>query len=95
MDGFVRTREDNGGVHLNSGIPNRAFYLAAAALGGKVWERAGRVWFETAVSGRIDADVDFRGFARETVVVARELFGPDSVEERAVRDAWAAVGLSV
>jgi Zn-dependent metalloprotease len=95
MDGYVRTREDNGGVHLNSGIPNRAFYLAAAALGGKVWEHAGRVWFETVASGRIGSDVDFRSFARETVVVAGELFGPDSVEERAVRSAWTTVGLSI
>ena len=29
MDGFVTTNRDNGGVHTNSGIPNRAFYLAA------------------------------------------------------------------
>ena len=30
MDGYVRTTDDNGGVHINSGIPNRAFYLTAA-----------------------------------------------------------------
>ncbi len=33
MKDFIKTREDNGGVHLNSGIPNRAFYLAAKAIG--------------------------------------------------------------
>lgn len=38
MDDYIKTREDNGGVHLNSGIPNRAFYLAAKALGGFAWE---------------------------------------------------------
>jgi hypothetical protein len=32
------TRHDNGGVHVNSGIPNHAFYLAATALGGSAWE---------------------------------------------------------
>ncbi|MFD8784112.1 M4 family metallopeptidase [Kitasatospora sp. NPDC059599] len=26
--------QDNGGVHINSGIPNRAFHLAATAIGG-------------------------------------------------------------
>lgn len=31
-------RADDGGVHINSGIPNHAFYLAAMAIGGKVWE---------------------------------------------------------
>ena len=95
LDGFVRTREDNGGVHLNSGIPNHAFYLAATALGGYAWERAGRVWFETVSRRRLPDDVDFRGFARETVVVARQLFGRESAEERAVRNAWRGVGVTV
>lgn len=95
MDGYVRTREDNGGVHLNSGIPNRAFYLAAEALGGHAWERAGRVWFETVVLGRLPLDVDFRGFARETVRVARTLFGRESAEEKAVRAGWRGVGITV
>ena len=27
LDDYVETTDDNGGVHLNSGIPNRAFYL--------------------------------------------------------------------
>ena len=34
MADFVETTEDNGGVHINSGIPNRAFTLAALELGG-------------------------------------------------------------
>lgn len=33
---------DNGGVHINSGIPNRAFYLAATKIGGYAWEK---YWF--------------------------------------------------
>ena len=41
-------RNDNGGVHINSGIPNHAFYLAATALGGYAWETAGRVWYVVA-----------------------------------------------
>src|SRR5262245_7883906 len=43
MSGYVRTFQDNGGVHTNSGIPNRAFYLVAANLGGFAWERAGLI----------------------------------------------------
>ena len=35
MDEYVETNDDNGGVHLNSGIPNRAFHLAATAIGGR------------------------------------------------------------
>ena len=41
MDDFVTTDSDNGGVHLNSGIPNRAFALAAIAVGGPAWESVG------------------------------------------------------
>ena len=45
MADYVETTDDNGGVHLNSGIPNHAFYLAATAIGGHAWEvrRAGLV----------------------------------------------------
>ncbi|WP_430297311.1 M4 family metallopeptidase [Sinomonas sp. B1-1] len=95
MDGYVRTRDDNGGVHLNSGIPNRAFYLVAAELGGHAWERAGRIWFETVALRKLPLDVDFRGFARETVRVARSLFGRESAEEKAVRAGWRGVGITV
>ena len=46
MKGYVQTMEDNGGVHINSGIPNNAFYRLAVALGGFAWEKAGRIWYE-------------------------------------------------
>lgn len=95
MSKYVNTYDDNGGVHLNSGIPNHAFYLAAAALGGNAWERAGRVWFETVALQKLPLDVDFRGFARETVRVARSLYGRESAEERAVRAGWRGVGITV
>ena len=42
MASYVDTTEDNGGVHLNSGIPNRAFHLVATRLEYS-WERAGRL----------------------------------------------------
>ncbi|MCP6675344.1 M4 family metallopeptidase, partial [Klebsiella pneumoniae] len=38
MDAYDNRHEDNGGVHINSGIPNHAFYRAAQAIGGNVWE---------------------------------------------------------
>ena len=37
MADFVDTKEDDGGIHINSGIPNHAFFLAAKALGGHAW----------------------------------------------------------
>lgn len=51
MSGFVRTTEDNGGVHINSGIPNRAFALFAIDLGGNAWEAAGTVWYRALTGG--------------------------------------------
>ena len=35
MDDYVESVQDNGGVHINSGIPNKAFYLAATKIGGR------------------------------------------------------------
>jgi Zn-dependent metalloprotease len=85
-------RNDHGGVHINSGIPNHAFYLAAAAMGGNAWEAPGRIWYET-LTTRLGPDSDFREAADATVDVAGDLFGAESTEQQAVRDAWTAVGV--
>lgn len=93
MRDFVVTDDDNGGVHINSGIPNRAFHLAATALGGNAWERAGAIWYAV-ITGDIKADCDFATFAALTEAAAVAAHGEDSEEARAVRDAWAAVGVT-
>ncbi|NUR08232.1 MAG: M4 family metallopeptidase, partial [Nocardioidaceae bacterium] len=67
---YVETSDDNGGVHTNSGIPNKAFHNAAVALGGTSWDGAGRIWYAALTSG-IGADTDFAGFAAATVTAAR------------------------
>lgn len=95
MAGYVLTTEDNGGVHLNSGIPNHAFQLAAVALGGFAWPRAGQVWFDVLTGGTLDSDVDFAGFASATVVAAGSRFGDGSDVQGAVRTAWSQVGVAV
>ena len=95
FDRYIETDDDNGGVHLNSGIPNRAFALAARELGGFAWEGVGRIWYDVLTSGRLRPDTDFRRFAAETVRAARERFGRDSREERAVAGGWSAVGIEV
>ena len=91
MSGYVRTTEDNGGVHTNSGIPNHAFYLAAIALGGHSWEKAGRIWYETLRSPRLKSNATFAQFAALTVSQATTLFS--STESQAVSDAWKQVGI--
>jgi Zn-dependent metalloprotease len=85
-------RNDNGGVHINSGIPNRAFYLAATAIGGNAWEGAGRIWYQT-LTQRLEPTSDFRQAADATVEAAADLFGAGGSEEQAVQAAWEEVGV--
>ncbi|GGT07889.1 M4 family metallopeptidase [Streptomyces chromofuscus] len=93
MEDYVRTGRDNGGVHINSGIPNHAFYLAATALGGNAWERAGQIWYDVLTGGELKEDAMFADFATLTVAAARARFGDGSEELRAVSKAWEQVGV--
>ena len=93
MRDYVETTDDNGGVHINSGIPNRAFHLAATALGGFAWERAGRIWYLTLTGGSLSPTTDFAAFARATLAVAVAEYGEDSEEVAAVRAGWSGVGV--
>ena len=95
MSKYVDTYNDNGGVHINSGIPNRAFYLVAEALGGYAWEMAGRIWYETLRDSGLRPNAGFKRFAKLTVATAARLYGPGSVEQEIVADSWAEVGLAV
>jgi Zn-dependent metalloprotease len=94
MDDFVVTSEDDGGVHINSGIPNHAFYVVATTLGGNAWDRAGRVWYETARDRGLRSTATFADFARITVAVSGQLFGAGGAVEAAVRGGWDAVGVA-
>ncbi|MGI5168441.1 M4 family metallopeptidase [Spirillospora sp. CA-253888] len=95
MDDYVDTYRDNGGVHINSGIPNRAFHLAATTLGGNSWEKAGRIWYDTLTGGKLTRTIDFAGFAAATVATATGLYGAGATETAAVKDAWTGVGVSL
>ncbi|MFB7451639.1 M4 family metallopeptidase [Streptomyces sp. NPDC056194] len=92
MDDYVRTSSDNGGVHINSGIPNHAFYLLATELGGNAWERAGQIWYDVMTGGTLTEEARFSEFARATVAAARARYG-DGEEIQAVLKAWTAVGV--
>jgi Zn-dependent metalloprotease len=92
MKDYVQTESDNGGVHTNSGIPNRAFVLAATAIGGKSWEKTGKIWYVT-LTQRLTGSADFAKCAAETVSVARDLFPEDSSIAAKVAKAWADVGV--
>jgi Zn-dependent metalloprotease len=93
MSGYIETSNDNGGVHLNSGIPNRAFYLTAAAIGGNAYDDAGRIWYTTLTSGTLSETSTFADFARATQAAAAQLYGEDSDQLAAVTQAWETVGV--
>jgi Zn-dependent metalloprotease len=93
MSGYVKTRADNGGVHINSGIPNHVFYIVATSLGGNSWQTPGQIWFESAA--RLRPDATFIDFARATVDVAGEEFGNGGNVQETVAQAWAQVGIDV
>jgi Zn-dependent metalloprotease len=92
MADYVRTGSDNGGVHINSGIPNHAFYLVAQELGGHAWERAGRIWYDALTGPGLATDADFAAFAQLTASAAHARFG-ENEEYRAVLKAWSTVGV--
>ena len=95
MSGFVTTFDDNGGVHINSGIPNRAFYLVETQLGSYAWERAGTIWYNTLSSSQLRPNANFQQFAQVTLTTAQQLYGIGSSEADAVRDGWNTVGVTI
>jgi Zn-dependent metalloprotease len=85
---------DNGGVHINSGIPNHAFYFVAIEIGGYAWEKAGLIWYIT-LRDRLRWKSDFQNTANLTFQVAGELYGSEGNEQQAVRNGWANVGITI
>lgn len=94
MKDYVKTREDNGGVHINSGIPNRAFYETAVRMGGYAWDKAGQIWY-VALRDKLRPRSDFEDTVSLMVAVAGELYGGGSLEQKAVKEGWAEVGLKI
>lgn len=92
MRQYVRTTRDQGGVHINSGIPNKAFYLAAVALGGYAWERAGKIWYDALTGGDLKSSAQFLDFANLTVKSALKLF--DAAVAKKIVAAWDGVGIT-
>ena len=84
---------DFGGVHINSGIPNKAFFLVATGIGGNAWQAPGHIWYAgLKASG---PSTDFQEFADTTYAKAGELYGTASIEQKAVLNAWGEVGIRI
>ena len=91
MRDYVETWQDNGGVHINSGIPNRAFHLAATRYGGPAWGPVGQVWYTVLTGGDLSSEATFQEFAELTVETAEAL----GISSPVIQEAWADVGLTV
>ena len=85
--------DDNGGVHINSGIPNHAFYLTATGIGGNAWDEPGHVWYEALKAS--SPTTNFQGFADNSYMKATQLYGSASLVPKAVLDAWHRVGIEI
>jgi Zn-dependent metalloprotease len=94
MSNYQNTITDSGGVHINSGIANYAFYLAAAAMGGYSWQTVGPIWYAALQSPALTKTAKFADFARLTVQLAQQLY-PGTPAMQAVGEAWAKVGIFV
>ncbi len=89
--------DDYGGVHTNSGIPNKALYLIADGLTKEgLGTSIGREKTEELVYATLDtlaSDAEFVDAANTMILRAESKYGADSNEYRAVADAWDAVGV--
>ena len=94
---FVYTAEDYGGVHINSGIPNRALYLLAAGLSlESLGTSVGRATAETlafATLRALDRNATFNDAAAMMQSIAESLYGVASAEADAVVESWSQVGI--
>jgi Zn-dependent metalloprotease len=79
---------DWGGVHINSGIPNFAFYIAAYNMGGYSWEKAGRIWYSVLTDISLARNANFVEVKNLTIVHAEKIFGINSNEVKAVKQGW-------
>lgn len=96
--------QDNGGVHINSGISNNAFYLAieggvnrtsgqaVAGVGSANREQIEKIFYR-AFTAMMPANANFGTARAATVQAARDLYGAGSAAERAISQAWSAVGV--
>jgi Zn-dependent metalloprotease len=84
---------DHGGVHINSGIPNKAFYLTSVGIGGQAWQAPGHIWYAAVQAST--STTDFQEFADTTYLKAGQLYGSQGAEQQAVLSAWKEVGIRI
>jgi len=97
--------EDNGGVHINSGIPNHVFYLAVAGGTNRVSglsvpgvglaniELIEKLFYR-AFTLLMPANSTFATARAATIQAARDLYPTNAAVLNAVAQAWTAVGVN-
>jgi bacillolysin len=97
--------DDNGGVHINSTIVSHAYYLTVEGgtnrtsgltvqgVGGANREQMEKVFYR-AFTQMLPANASFSTARAATIQAAQDLYGSNSAAERAVTQAWTAVGVN-
>ena len=92
MDNYYSGTADNQGVHINSGIPNKAFYLSCLEIG---IDECALIWFETLKA--LWRTADFNDMLETLVATAQDLQNEGEVNEMAVdviSNSFSQVGLT-
>ena len=85
---------DYGGVHINSGIPNFAFYVASFEISGNAWEKAGAAWYAALVDKKLmNKNSNFADAAAATLKKATARFGKNSLEVKGIEKGWKEAGV--
>jgi len=81
--------QDNGGVHINSGIPNHAYYLFATAIGK---DEAELIYYDV-LTNYLVASSQFVDLRYAVVQATIQKYGAGSAEENAANNAFNTVGI--
>lgn len=83
---------DNGGVHVNSGIPNHMSYLLSDGPNGVGRDKTQRILYR-ALTEYLTQRSQFIDYRRAALSSAKDLYGDNSPETLAVNSAFDAVGI--
>lgn len=90
MSQYLYTGSDNGGVHTNSGIHNKAGFLVAQSLGN---DKTARIYYR-GLTTYLLKNSDFTAARVAMIQAATDLYGAGSAEVTAVTNAYNSVGIS-
>jgi Zn-dependent metalloprotease len=93
MKNFKYMFEDNGGVHINSGILNHAFYLYCLKMGEPSFNRPIQIAYSALY--KLKSTSGFKSVAKAEYLAAQELYGSGSKEAAAVKEAYKEVGIKI